>query len=198
MCRLFETVRVENGIPLHPEWHEARILRSREEVWGNREPVDLHRMIRVPGEFATGTVRCNVFYERDDWEVIFRVYRKKVIRTLKMVDAGALDYHLKYAFRGALETLMELRREDDEIILVRDGLITDTSMSNLIFHDGESWHTPASPLLRGTCRARLLAEGRIAERDIRPADLGNYAGCKLINAMRCPEEEPLIPIPAIS
>ncbi len=198
MFRLFETVRVENGVPLHPEWHEARISRARKELWGIDAPVDLHRLIRVPAGHSEGTVRCNVFYEADSWEVTFRPYHPKVIRSLKMVDAGTIDYHLKYADRRGLEALLALRGEAGEIILVRNGLLTDTSVSNLIFTDGHGWFTPATPLLKGTCRERLLAEGAIAGRDIRPDDLGNYLGCKLINAMRYPDEGPLIPVSAIS
>lgn len=71
-------------------------------------------------------------------------------------------------------------------------------MSNLIFFDGRDWVTPANPLLKGTCRNRLLAEGSITGREIAPGDLVNYLGCKLINAMREPEEEELIPVSEIS
>jgi 4-amino-4-deoxychorismate lyase len=66
-------------------------------------------------------------------------------------------------------------------------------MSNIIFFDGLSWVTPARPLLKGTCRERLLASGLILERDISVNDLSGFTGCKLINAMRDPEREAVIP-----
>jgi 4-amino-4-deoxychorismate lyase len=67
-------------------------------------------------------------------------------------------------------------------------------MSNLVFFDGTRWLTPSTPLLPGTCRERLLSDGKISERRIRQEDLYLYQGVKLINAMRELDEEEFIPI----
>jgi 4-amino-4-deoxychorismate lyase len=82
--------------------------------------------------------------------------------------------------------------------MVQNGLITDTSISNLIFFDGKEWFTPANPILQGTCRDRLMAEGRLIAKEIRIDDLDLFIGCKLINAMRDPEEEWLIAMSEIT
>ena len=197
MCRLFETIRVIDGVPQHLSWHEKRMSQSRQEIWPSWLPLQLEPEIIVPPEFSTGTVRCNIFYGPDIQQLHFEKYEKRVIRSLKIVGCDDIDYHLKYSDRSLLESLFALRGACDEIIIVKNGLITDTSMSNLVFFDGTSWLTPSNPLLKGTCRNRLMAEGRLTEIDIRPADLPDFIGCKLINAMRNPDQESLIPVSEI-
>ncbi|MCX6304341.1 MAG: aminotransferase class IV family protein [Bacteroidetes bacterium] len=198
MCLLFETVRVIDGVPQYITWHEERMRHAGNELWGGGIPFSLGACIKVPPGFSTGVVRCNVLYGPEIVKVSFSTYTKRSIRSLKLVECPEIDYHLKYANRSALESLFTLRGSADDIVLARNGLITDTSIANLIFFDGKEWSTPAHPLLKGTCRNRLLSEGRLVERDIRTEDLVNYTGCKLINAMRLPEEEDFIPVSKIS
>jgi len=194
MCLLFETICVRDGSPLHLEWHTRRMDRACREVWGTGFPAGPVNAIKVPDEFSTGVARCRIIYGPDIRDVGFSSYARKAVRSFRLVEGGHIDYHLKYADRSALDALYALRKGCDEIIIVRHGLITDTSLSNLVFFDGRRWFTPATPLLNGTCRERLLAEGWMEEADIRPEDLEHYLGCKLINAMRDPGEEEMIPV----
>ena len=136
-----------------------------------------------------GIVKCKVIYEKEIVEISFKPYIKRPVLSLKLVYDDTLEYHVKYLDRTSLDALFALRGDCDDIIIVKGGLITDTSISNLIFFDGSDWITPAHPLLEGTCRARLITEGKVLLRDITQAQLGQYQGCKLINAMREPEEE---------
>ena len=92
---------------------------------------------------------------------------------------------------------MSKRGECDDIVIVKNGYLADTSISNLVFFNGTDWITPEKPLLAGVTRERLLAEGRIRTGNIRVTDLDQYTGCKLINAMRYPEEETLIPVRSV-
>ena len=64
MCQLFETIRVENGVPLHLKWHEERMNRSRGELWPGERPVILEPLLPVPPEYSVGLVRCNICYGR--------------------------------------------------------------------------------------------------------------------------------------
>jgi 4-amino-4-deoxychorismate lyase len=197
MCLLFETIRIENGVPLHLVWHEERMNRAIREIWQAEVSMALSRVINVPGEFLAGLVRCNIMYGPEIRSITFKAYLKRRIRSLKLLACNSIDYHVKYADRNILDSLFELRETFDDVIVVKNGLITDTSNANLIFFDGKNWLTPANPLLKGTCRNRLVASGWLEERDIRPGDLVNFTGCKLINALRYPEEEELIPVSEI-
>jgi 4-amino-4-deoxychorismate lyase len=198
MSLLFETIKVVNGLPRNLGWHEERMNRAREEVWQSADLLALGQEITVPLEYSTGVVRCNVHYGPEIHRISFATYKKRIIRSLKMVSCPDGDYHLKYTDRSFPESVFALRGTSDEVIIVKNGMITDSSISNLIFSDGIHWFTPANPLLRGTCRNRLIAEGWLFEREISPGDLHNFIGCKLINAMRDPDGEPLIPVSEIT
>ena len=197
MCQLFETIKVVNGVPQHLTLHEERMNRARREIWPTEKPVAIEPLLVIPHEFLEGQVRCNIRYGPGIKNIIFRKYENRIIRTLKLVKCDTIDYHLKFTDRFLFESLMTLRGECDEIIIVKKGLLTDTSMSNIIFYDGYNWVTPAKPLLKGTCRERLIAEERIIEQDIRPADIIKFEGCKIINALRDPYEEMMIPVSRI-
>ena len=110
-------------------------------------------------------------------------YVMRRIRRLRLVEARDIDYTYKAADRRALEAMLALRGEADEVIIVRRALITDTSYSNLAFRSRGQWYTPATPLLRGTMRESLLACGLLREANITPADLPLYDAVCLINAM---------------
>ncbi len=197
MCRLFETIKVVNGMPQHLTWHEDRMNRARREIWPTEKPVVLQPLLVVPQEFSEGQVRCNILYGPGIQNIKFKTYESRIIRSLKLVKCDAIDYHLKFTERFLFESLMTLRGECDEIIIVKNGLLTDTSISNIIFCEGKNWVTPAKPLLKGTCRERLIAEERIIEQDIRPEDIIKFEGCKIINALRDPCEEMMIPVSRI-
>lgn len=179
------------------EWHERRMKHACHVIWHIDIPFVLSDVIAVPDEFLTGLVRCKITYGPDIRKTGYEKESRRFIRSLRMVEDNDIDYSLKYADRTPLDSLFTLRGTSDEIIIVKNGLITDTSMSNLVFFDGENWHTPRTPLLKGTCRERLIAAGWLNERDIRPSDLGIFKGCKLVNAMRDPWDESLIPVSEI-
>jgi 4-amino-4-deoxychorismate lyase len=92
-------------------------------------------------------------------------YRPAVVRTLKVVHADDIDYSLKYLDRTCLTGLID-RGVADDVLIVKNGFVTDTSYSNIVFTDGLRWIMPDTPLLRGTMREKLLIEGTIREKKI--------------------------------
>lgn len=94
-----------------------------------------------------------------------------------------IDYRYKQADRRVLDEAFALRDTADDVLIVRHGLLTDTSIANIALWDGCEWHTPAQPLLAGTQRRYLLDTGQIKETDIPVASLGNYRHIRLFNAL---------------
>ena len=76
-----------------------------------------------------------------------------------------------------------MRDGSDEVIIVRNGLLTDTSYTNIALFDGCEWLTPKLPLLAGTQRASLIDRQRLREADIRADDLWSFDYIALFNAM---------------
>ena len=75
------------------------------------------------------------------------------------------------------------RETADDILVVRNGYLTDTSISNIALYDGNTWFTPSYPLLKGTKRAELLDKHLIQEKEILHTQLGSYFRIMLFNAM---------------
>lgn len=110
-------------------------------------------------------------------------YVPRPISTLRLVVDDTIEYATKREDRSALNRLHDLRGDCDDVLIVKNGFLTDTSFCNLLLGDGTHWVTPDTPLLPGTCRARLLDEGLIQALSLRPDDLSRYPYFLLINAL---------------
>ncbi|MDQ1268165.1 MAG: 4-amino-4-deoxychorismate lyase, partial [Campylobacterota bacterium] len=75
------------------------------------------------------------------------------------------------------------RGECDDVLIVKNSLISDTTIANIAFFDSRRWVTPRAPLLKGTTRERLLRDGKIFEADIAINDLEKFSHVALMNAM---------------
>jgi 4-amino-4-deoxychorismate lyase len=183
MCRLVESIKVEHRRFVHIEWHNKRFNEARRELFGIEDAIHLEEVLAIPADLTDGVYKCRVLYRETIEAVEFVPYMPREIKTLRLVDGGTIDYHLKYENRTALAQLFAQKGETDDILIVKDGCITDTSFANIAFFDGEQWFTPDTFLLNGTQRQRLLSEGILHETHITPADLPKYTCIKLINAM---------------
>ena len=182
MCLLLETIRVQDGVLVAVDAHERRMAKARTALFGARDALRLNGII-VPPEHASGRVKCRVVYGSAIESIEFEPYRPRRVRSLRLVRADAVSYPHKFFDRRIFEALLAKRGSCDDILIVKNGLITDTSFSNIAFDDGSGWITPACPLLAGTMRERLLGQGMIREDEIRPRDLKFFRRACLINAM---------------
>jgi 4-amino-4-deoxychorismate lyase len=190
--QLLETIQVKNGQLQNIEYHNHRFNKSRFDLFNLDEIQALENLIKMPPDCAEGIFRCRVEYEYEIQEVTFTPYIYKEIKTLKLVNIGDWDYSYKYADRSFMTNLLDENKDFDEVIMVKDGFITDCSIANLVFFDGTNWFTPSTPLLKGTKRQNLLDRRAIIEREIRVEDLGQFEGICLINAFRGLDLEKLV------
>ena len=182
MCRLIESIRVENGIPLNLEYHQRRVDRSRKILFGAADRLDLSQIFpSIPP--SGGTVKWRVVYGLTVVESTFGPYVAGKIRSLQMVRNNEARYPFKYHDRAAISDMYRRKGKCDDILVIRNGLVTDTSYANIVFFDGSSWITPRNPLLCGTCRERLLETGRIREEEITEQDVWKFVSASLVNAM---------------
>lgn len=110
-------------------------------------------------------------------------YHIRTIKALRLVDCDDITYDYKSADRSRLAALAVLKVDADEVVIAKDGLLTDTSYSNIALFDGQQWVTPRRLLLKGTMRQSLLDTGQLRERDIRADEWRQYQKVSLINAM---------------
>lgn len=185
MCHLFETLRIENGAIINANYHLARMNRSRLELGISSIPLTNFAPFKVDGSLARGkTYRCRIDYSINIQSVTISEFDNKPIRTLKLVDVNQLSYPHKFADRSILEFYRKQFPNFDDVLFIVNGLITDTSIGNIVFSDGTNFVTPKSPLLNGTQRSYLLDHKIIDEANFTVADLHNYTSWTVINALR--------------
>lgn len=195
MCRLVETIRSEDGRLNNLEFHNERMMKTLFELFGLKKDIDLARIISVPTLAIRGVFKCRVEYDNEIRKIEFIRYSLKSVRSLKIVEDNTIEYSYKFKDRRTIERLWEKRNECDDILIIKNGFITDTSYANVIFRDMSGvWHTPSTYLLPGTRRAYLLHRSKIKETKIHYHDLKNYIELKLINAMLGMEDIKGIPI----
>jgi len=182
MCLLFETVRIVNGMAENPDLHEQRMNHSRRELLGRHDRLRLSDHLHVPEEFRKGVVRCRVIYGPEVVSTEFLPYLPLLVKTLRLVVDDCIEYSHKYLDRNNLTQKIDKRLADD-ILIVKNGFITDASFANVAFTAGKGWVTPDTPLLQGTMRKKLLSEGVITAESIPVGRLREFSRFRLINAM---------------
>lgn len=183
MYLLLETIKILDGLPMHLQWHQERFEKSFFKLFGYTPKLKLESVVNIPDNYSEGTMKLRFLYNRDSFSINYQQYKKKEINSLQLVINNMIDYSLKYKDRNCLTKLLALKGDCDDILIVKNGLITDSSYTNIVFFDGNNWITPETPLLEGTARARLIAQKTIKEQIIKIEDLSKFKSFRLINAM---------------
>ncbi len=180
MSPFFETVKIHNRTIHNRLWHNRRLNRTVSDNFGIHTDFDIAEFITLPDDDAL--YRCRILYEREIRSVTLSPYRRRNYRALRLVEAD-IEYPYKSTDRSAIDACFAQRGDADDIIIVREGLLTDTSIANIALYDGLTWYTPQTPLLEGTMRASLLAEKSVKTRHLTPDDLKKSVRFALMNAM---------------
>jgi len=193
MFPLIETIKILDGMPKNLPYHQHRFEASYYKFYKEFTSVKLKDIIQVPQEHRQGLVKLRFLYNKTDCFCQYDEYQFKPVKTLKIVESE-IDYSLKFVDRKEIEALLKQKEAADDILIVKNNRITDTSFTNVVFYDGSEWLTPQFPLLHGTARARLLHQKIIKTVDIGLSDLKYFKSFRLINALRDFETANTLPI----
>lgn len=182
MYRFLESIKYDLRELFHLEYHQERINRAFASHFKNRQAWDLREILKVP-ENLTGIHKCRLVYDESSYTYEFLPYSMPDINTLKIIPASELNYSHKYLDRSHLNDIFQQRKTCDDVIILQDGLLTDTSYANLAFFDGKTWYTPERPLLKGTKRQFLLENSQLKTANICLEDISGFKKVSLINAM---------------
>ncbi len=180
---LLESIKLQNKTLQNIEYHNARFNSSRADLFNIHETLKLEELIIIPDNLTNEIYKCRVSYSDTIKIIEFEKYSPKAVNSLKVIVCNEIDYNYKYADRSKINELYSRREDCDDILIVKNGLVTDTSFANIVFWDGDKWLTPSTPLFKGTARARLLDQQKIFESEIRRDDLSRFAKARIINAM---------------
>ena len=170
-----ETFKVTKGNINNLYYHNKRFNNTRKKFF-NLDFLDISSLTNTTNE-----ARCRIIYNKDILSIEYFPLQKREFKSFKIVKCDEIEYNFKYKDRNKLNSLKD--ENYDEIIIIKNGLVTDTSISNLAFFDGENWLTPKNPLLKGTYREKLLDEKKLKEANIKVDELKNFKKFAMINAI---------------
>lgn len=181
MSKLLETIKIIKGSVPFLTFHQQRLNESRRQLFQVDDEIDLGAAIQVPS--TDQVYRCRVIYERTIEKVEYHHYEAKKFHCFKVIEANAIVYDFKYLDRTSINQLIASKGLADDILIIKNGLVTDTSIANVAFWEQKKWLTPAMPLLKGTTRERLLTAKYIETADIKLTDLKTFSKMALMNAL---------------
>jgi 4-amino-4-deoxychorismate lyase len=174
-----ETIKALDRTVYNLSYHQQRyedVLKS----FGLSDFKNLQEYLNPP---VSGLYRCRLVYDAKNISVTYHEYNKREVTSLKLIYNDEISYSKKSIYRDEIDVMFEQREDCDDILIVKNSLITDTSIANVALYKDGLWYTPAKPLLKGTTRQRLLYEEKIIQKDIKVKDLKNYSKIALMNAM---------------
>lgn len=181
MCQFIETIRIERGEVHHIKYHNERMNETRNAFWKGCPTLDLMDYIKAP--HTALPIKCRVVYGKTIEEVSYNPYELRPVRSLRLLCADSVEYNYKSTDREAINSLFSKRGGQDDVLFIKEGFVTDTSIANIALRDADKWYTPKNPLLKGTQRAYLLDRGFITEKNIKAEDIYYYSQMVLFNAM---------------
>lgn len=183
MYRFIESIQLNQGQFKRLDFHQARMNEVRKLFFPSKDSINLTGYLNNTDFPCDGLLKCRIVYDSEIRLVEFIPYSKREIHTLKLVNSDIESYPYKPENRTGYNLAFEQRANCDDVIIVRNGLLTDSSYCNIALFDGNCWVTPRTPLIHGVNRAELLVNKKIQEKDISVDDLKNYTQIALFNAM---------------
>lgn len=160
-------------------YHQARLNTTIFENFGIKGDIDLNRLISPPDE---NFYRCRVVYGKRVQKIEYLPYILKKINSFMVLEAD-INYHYKSINRDDINHLLKQKKDCDDILIIKNGKLQDTSIANIALSIDGIWLTPQNPLLEGTMRAKLLNEKKIFRKDLMIDDLKKMKKFAIMNAM---------------
>lgn len=183
MSRLIESIKLDNGRFLRLHYHQARMDRSVAELFQLKNEINLSVELAKQSHPKFGLYKCRIVFGKQLESIEFLPYEPRKIESLKVVYDNDIEYAFKYEDRAGINSLFDQRQFCDDVLIVKNGFVTDSSISNIIFFDGYKWVTPNTPLLKGTMRQFLLEAAEIKEQPVTIQDIPSFKSFRLINSM---------------
>ncbi|TAE47784.1 MAG: hypothetical protein EAZ31_10640 [Cytophagia bacterium] len=179
-----ESIKIENGEIKNIALHQQRFDETRHFFFPKSPKIELEEVFNDLPSFDKNTIyKLRLIYNSKIHSFQIQPYQPKIIRSLKMIECNQIDYGYKYENRTLLNQLFEQKQDCDDVLIIKNNQITDTSYANIAFFDGKKWYTPKNCLLNGTFKKLLLQKKLIYEQNIFKNELFLFEKAKILNAM---------------
>lgn len=196
MSQFIESIKVEDQEIFLLELHQKRVNQTFSH-FGKEGSIDLAKIYKNLQHDEDGLFKLRISYDLDKRVRTQMIpYAIPEIQGFQLVENNSFDYSFKFEDRKELDK-MKMKSKAEEIIIVKNNHITDTSFSNLLFLKGKDWFTPNSFLLNGVQRQHLLKQKKIKEAEITLQNIKQFSHFQLINALNDFDDMFIYPIDRI-
>ena len=196
MSQFIESIKVEDQETFLIEFHQQRVNQTFAH-FGKEGSIDLAKIYKNLEHDEDGLFKLRIVYDLDKkFRTQMIPYAIPEIADFQLVENNSFDYSFKFEDRKELER-MKMKSRSEEIIIVKNHHITDTSFSNLLFLKGKEWFTPSTYLLNGVQRQSLLKQKEIKETEITLQNIKQFSHFQLINSLNDFDKNFIYPIDKI-
>ncbi|MGL6127368.1 aminotransferase class IV [Chryseobacterium artocarpi] len=196
MSQFIESIKVEDQEIFLLDLHQKRINQTFSH-FGKEDSIDLAKIFKNLQHDEDGLFKLRIAYDLDKRIRTQMIpYAIPEIQDFQLVENNSFDYSFKFEDRKELDK-MKMKAKAEEIIIVKNNHITDTSFSNLLFLKGKEWFTPTTYLLNGVQRQHLLKQKKIKEAEITLQNIKQFTHFQIINAMNDFDDMFIYPISRI-
>lgn len=172
----FETIKVKDGKLLNLKYHQKRLDKTR-DFFGFSNKLELKECnFNLP---KYGDFRLRVDYANEIKSFTVQKFISREFREFTILNSD-IEYEFKYTNRDKLDAL---KTDDKEVIIVKNGFLTDTTIANIALCRNGTWVTPKKPLLKGTTRSRLIDGGFLKCENLTIEDLKKAENFAIMNAL---------------
>ena len=181
MYQFIESICIRDQEPMLLDYHQKRLDRTFASYY---PPVKPHSIEKELNKCAipSGLIKARLLYDSNEIHMEFESYMPPKIDSLKVIESK-IDYGFKFFDRTELSLLHAERKECDDILIVKNGWVTDSYFANCAFFKNGMWHTPDTFLLNGVKRNYLIDQGLIQPSPISVNEISKFEKVSLINAM---------------
>ena len=196
MSQFIESIKIEDQEVFLLELHQKRVNATFAH-FGMENYIDLAKIIIDLKIDEDGFFKLRIVYDLNrNYKTQLIPYAVAEIDSFQLVENNTYDYAFKFEDRKEFER-MKTKAKTEEIIIVKNNCITDTSYTNLLFLKDEKWYTPSTYLLNGVMRQHLLATKKIKETEITLQNIKEFTHFQLINSMNDFDDMFIYPIERI-
>jgi len=182
MSQFIESIKVEDQEVFLLDLHQKRVNQTFSH-FGKEDSIDLAKIYKNLQHDEDGLFKLRIAYDLDKRIRTQMIpYAIPEIQDFKLVENNSFDYSFKFEDRKELDK-MKMKAKAEEIIIVKNNHITDTSFSNILFLKGKDWFTPSTYLLNGVQRQHLLKQKKIKETEITLQNIKQFTHFQIINAL---------------
>lgn len=196
MSQFIESIKIEDQKAYLLDLHQKRVDETFSH-FGAEGTLDLQEIFNQLAHDDNGLYKLRIVYDlKKNYKTRLIPYAISEMDLFQLIENNTCDYAFKFAERSDFET-MKTKVRAQEIIVVKNNHITDTSYSNLLFLKNKIWYTPTTYLLNGVQRQNLLRAGKIKEAEITLENISTFSHFQLINALNEFDESLVYPIERI-